>query len=127
MDATDGFAHTGDVPSKVNEGEMRKHVESVDCWCQPVRHRYNSLMRQWEVWDRDNFRWVYLEPQPEAPLDAATAQAVKDESKASLQTERVVTTHDTVAPPAQFDVTEMEGRDADREAGRVEDHIKRSW
>lgn len=112
MDAMDGFAHTGDVI--LENGDKKEHIASVDCWCQPIRHRYNSLMRQWEVWDRDNFRWVILEPQPEPPLDVATAQALKERS--------------TPATPQSYDVVaEMEGRDADREAARYEDDIKRNW
>lgn len=110
----DGLAHTGEVILDSNTGKPKPHISSVDCWCLPIRHRFNSLSQKWEAWDRDNLEWELMDPQPGgAPLDTLTGEGENE----VIADEPVKITGAFTKLARGFD---LEGDEADREAGRVE-------
>lgn len=55
-DLNDEFKHHSN--ESLNQPEDRPHAVDQDCWCQPVRERFNSLTQRWEMWDKQSFQWI---------------------------------------------------------------------
>lgn len=76
-----------------SKGDLeRNHVSTADCWCEPIRERWNPLSQVWETWDRDGGFWsirkgevppgavvpIVAEMRPQATITAEAEQAERE-------------------------------------------------
>jgi hypothetical protein len=102
-----------------NNPEGREHEMTVDCWCKPVRQRYNELTQVWEIWDRDLIMWTPVEGEtpPEKTIYVP---------EGAMPMPSPGTTPDVIEPMQPVESLDKVGDEmALREAMRVEDDFWR--
>jgi hypothetical protein len=86
-----------------SKGDLeRDHISSADCWCEPIRERWNPLSQVWEVWDRETLTWSIRNG--EIPPETVVPRADLEE-------------------PHPFSTISPESEQAEREAMRTEDEF----